>query len=150
MDALAAAEPFIMIADGTPALFVPSGLKDGPLPTHYEPMESPVPQPALSPAGRNPAAKRWEQARQPAATPRRSALPACADHLPPDRAPFRRHADALGAAPRRSCSRRASPRSRPSWRASWASRNTDWVVLSTLRGEIETKALVTDRLRPFR
>jgi formate dehydrogenase major subunit len=26
----------------------------------------------------------------------------------------------------------------------------DWVVLSTARGEIETKALVTDRLRPFR
>src|SRR4051794_21542000 len=28
-------------------------------------------------------------------------------------------------------------------------RNLDWVVLSTARGEIETKALVTERLRPF-
>ncbi|HZB95768.1 MAG TPA: hypothetical protein VE268_07390, partial [Herpetosiphonaceae bacterium] len=27
--------------------------------------------------------------------------------------------------------------------------NLDWIVLSTARGEIETKALVTDRLRPF-
>jgi len=27
--------------------------------------------------------------------------------------------------------------------------NLDWVVLSTARGEIETRALVTDRLRPF-
>jgi formate dehydrogenase major subunit len=29
-------------------------------------------------------------------------------------------------------------------------RNTEWVVLSTARGEVETRALVTDRLRPFR
>jgi formate dehydrogenase major subunit len=27
--------------------------------------------------------------------------------------------------------------------------NMDWVVLSTARGEIETRALVTERLRPF-
>jgi formate dehydrogenase major subunit len=28
--------------------------------------------------------------------------------------------------------------------------NLDWVVISTARGEIETRALVTERLRPFR
>jgi formate dehydrogenase major subunit len=28
-------------------------------------------------------------------------------------------------------------------------RNLDWTVLSTLRGEIEVKALVTERMRPF-
>ena len=28
-------------------------------------------------------------------------------------------------------------------------RNLDWVVLSTARGEVETRALVTERLRPF-
>jgi formate dehydrogenase major subunit len=28
--------------------------------------------------------------------------------------------------------------------------NLDWVVLSTARGEVETRALVTRRLRPFR
>jgi formate dehydrogenase major subunit len=38
-------EPFIMQADGLGALFVPSGLKDGPLPAHYEPQETPVPNP---------------------------------------------------------------------------------------------------------
>jgi formate dehydrogenase major subunit len=27
--------------------------------------------------------------------------------------------------------------------------NLDWVVLSTARGEVETRALVTERLRPF-
>ena len=38
--ALSGSDPFIMEADGKCMLFVPSGLKDGPLPTHYEPIES--------------------------------------------------------------------------------------------------------------
>ena len=42
-DALSGRDPFIMQADGKAWLFAPSGLADGPLPTHYEPAESPVP-----------------------------------------------------------------------------------------------------------
>ncbi len=42
-DALAGDDPFIMQADGKGWLYVPSGLNDGPLPTHYEPQESPFP-----------------------------------------------------------------------------------------------------------
>jgi formate dehydrogenase major subunit len=40
-DAIAGDHPFIMQADGRGWLFVPQGLEDGPLPTHYEPHESP-------------------------------------------------------------------------------------------------------------
>ena len=40
-DAIAGDHPFIMQADGRSWLFVPQGLEDGPLPTHYEPHESP-------------------------------------------------------------------------------------------------------------
>ncbi len=40
-DALRGDEPFIMQPDGKGWLFAPSGLTDGPLPTHYEPQESP-------------------------------------------------------------------------------------------------------------
>ena len=40
-DAIAGDEPFIMQTDGKAWLFVPTGLVDGPLPTHYEPQESP-------------------------------------------------------------------------------------------------------------
>ena len=40
--ALGGADPFIMQRDGKGALFVWSGLADGPLPTHYEPAESPL------------------------------------------------------------------------------------------------------------
>jgi formate dehydrogenase major subunit len=42
-DALSGIDPFIMQADGKGWLYVPAGLSDGPLPTHYEPQESPVP-----------------------------------------------------------------------------------------------------------
>jgi formate dehydrogenase major subunit len=38
-------DPFIMQADGKAWLFAPHGLVDGPLPTHYEPHESPVRNP---------------------------------------------------------------------------------------------------------
>ena len=38
-------EPFIMQVDGRGALFVPSGLQDGPLPAHYEPKETPFANP---------------------------------------------------------------------------------------------------------
>ena len=44
-DALAGTSPFIMQADGKGWLYSPNGLKDGPLPTHYEPQESPVVNP---------------------------------------------------------------------------------------------------------
>ena len=39
---LSGADPFIMHLDGRAWLFAPTGLVDGPLPTHYEPAESPV------------------------------------------------------------------------------------------------------------
>src|SRR4051812_10570231 len=38
-------EPFIMQSDGKGWLYVPSGLTDGPMPTHYEPHESPFSNP---------------------------------------------------------------------------------------------------------
>ena len=41
-EALSGVDPFIMQADGKSWLFVPAGLIDGPLPTHYEAQESPV------------------------------------------------------------------------------------------------------------
>lgn len=40
--ALTGEDAFIMMSDGKAWLFAPAGLADGPLPTHYEPHESPV------------------------------------------------------------------------------------------------------------
>src|SRR3954449_6087984 len=41
-DAIAGTDPFVMQSDGKAWLFAPKGVQDGPLPTHYEPAESPV------------------------------------------------------------------------------------------------------------
>jgi formate dehydrogenase major subunit len=41
--AIAGDDPFIMQADGKAWLFTPAGLVDGPMPAHYEPQESPLP-----------------------------------------------------------------------------------------------------------
>jgi formate dehydrogenase major subunit len=44
-DALRGDEPFIMQSDGKAWLYAPAGLVDGPMPTHYEPEESPFANP---------------------------------------------------------------------------------------------------------
>ncbi len=53
-DALGGRDAFIMQADGKAWLYVPAGLADGPLPAHFEPQDSPVPN-LLYGRQRNPA-----------------------------------------------------------------------------------------------
>jgi formate dehydrogenase major subunit len=60
-DALAGDKPFIMNAEGLSRLYVPSGLKDGPLPTHYEPLESPIRNPVYPAQQVDPGANRLER-----------------------------------------------------------------------------------------
>ncbi|PMD05657.1 formate dehydrogenase [Brevibacterium paucivorans] len=47
--ALAGDDPFVMQADGKGWLFAPTGVVDGPMPTHYEPPESAIPNPLYDP-----------------------------------------------------------------------------------------------------
>jgi formate dehydrogenase major subunit len=63
-EAIAGDHPFIMQADGRSWLFVPQGLKDGPLPTHYEPHESPFDNPLYTQRA-NPARLKYERAENP-------------------------------------------------------------------------------------
>ena len=98
MDALGGDAPFIMEADGQCMLFVPSGLKDGPLPVHYEPIESPVPN-ALHPNRQNnPAAKKWQRPGNELHGMGDPRFPLRVLDLPPHRAALRRHPDADHAA----------------------------------------------------
>ncbi|MCW3014684.1 MAG: Formate dehydrogenase, alpha subunit, partial [Solirubrobacterales bacterium] len=57
-EGLSGSDPFIMQADGRGWLFAPAGLADGPLPTHYEPQDSPVRNPLYA-QGRNPVRKTY-------------------------------------------------------------------------------------------
>jgi len=52
-------DPFLMKADGKGWLFAPTGLAEGPLPEHYEPIESPVKN-AFSNCQNNPVVKIWD------------------------------------------------------------------------------------------
>ncbi len=58
-DAIGGKDPFIMQVDGKAWLFAPAGLTDGPLPTHYEPHESPVDNPLYRGAQANPAREQY-------------------------------------------------------------------------------------------
>jgi formate dehydrogenase major subunit len=58
--ALRGDDPFILHPDGLGWLFVPSGLVDGPMPTHYEPQESPFENPLYG-QQRNPLRQRYDR-----------------------------------------------------------------------------------------
>jgi formate dehydrogenase major subunit len=60
-EALAGTDAFIMHADGVGWLYAPTGLRDGPLPTYYEPLESPIVNPLYGAQSTNPAADRKER-----------------------------------------------------------------------------------------
>jgi formate dehydrogenase major subunit len=147
-DALSGKQPFIMMADGRAQVFVPGGLKDGPLPTHYEPIESPV-RNALYARQSSPTAKRWERDDNP--------LHAIDDpRFPHVLTSYRLTEHHSGGTPTRGVPPTAELQPEgfaeipPELAAELGIENLDWVVLSTARGEVETKALVTERLRPFR
>ena len=57
---IAGDDPFIMQGDGKGSLYVPQGLIDGPLPTHYEPVESPFRNPLYGQQA-NPTRKEYER-----------------------------------------------------------------------------------------
>jgi formate dehydrogenase major subunit len=148
MEALSGRDPFIMIADGKASLFVPSGLKDGPLPAHYEPVESPV-ENQLYKQQHNPTAKMWERPENPHQAPGDPRFPYALTT-------YRLTEHHAGGTPTRSVPVTAELQPEgfaeipPELAAELGIANLDWVVLSTARGEVETRALVTQRLRPFR
>ena len=60
VEAIEGIDPFIMQGDGKGAMYVPQGLIDGPLPTHYEPVESPFRNPLYGQQG-NPTRKQYDR-----------------------------------------------------------------------------------------
>ncbi len=148
MEALDGKSPFTMIADGKISLFVPSGLKDGPLPTHYEPVESPVRNPLYRQQD-NPVAKKWDREDNPYHKVGDPDYPYVITT-------YRLTEHHSGAIPTRMVASTAELQPAgfaeipPELAEEKGVRNLDWVVVSTARGEVEARALVTRRLRPFR
>ncbi len=147
MDALGGNDPFIMEADGKCMLFVPSGLKDGPLPTHYEPVESPMLNP-LYPQQISPATKLWPR-------PGNEYHEAADPRYPYIFTTYRLTELHCGGISTRVMPHTAELQPEafieisPELATELGIRNLDWAVLSTKRGRIEAKTLVTARIRPF-
>jgi formate dehydrogenase major subunit len=147
MDALRGDSPFIMEADGKCQLFVPTGLKDGPLPTHYEPVESPVRNPLYGQQF-NPAAKLWTREGNELHAPEDPRFPYVFSTF---RLTELHCGGIIGRVAPHTAELQPEPfvEIAPELAAALGIRHLDWTVLSTLRGEIEVRAMITRRVRPF-
>ncbi|MCW2991292.1 MAG: Formate dehydrogenase [Solirubrobacterales bacterium] len=74
MDAIGGRDPFIVHPDGLGWLYASSGVLDGPLPTHYEPQESPIDN-LLYGERANPTRERLERPDNPVAPPKSRVFP---------------------------------------------------------------------------
>jgi formate dehydrogenase major subunit len=152
VQALRGDDPFVMQADGKGWLFVPNGLQDGPLPTHYEPHESPFRNPLYAQQG-NPTRKVYGR-----------------EDNPSNPAPPEEHADVFPfvfTVSRLTEHHTAGGMSRwlpylselqpemfvevsPALAAERGLEHLQWAHIVTSRTAIECRVLVTDRLRPLR
>ena len=148
MDALSGDQPFIMKPDGKIWLYAPSGLMDGPLPTHYEPWEGPVPNPLYRTHGRNPVTKTFN------VVGNRYIDPGDPD-FPIVISTYRLTEHHLSGAMTRWLPWLAALQPElfveisPELARERGIENTGWATVSTPRGAIQCKALVTRRLQPF-
>ncbi len=148
IDAIAGSDPFIMKPDGRGWLFVPKGLKDGPLPTHYEAAESPVAN-LLYTQQRNPAAlmnkgrkdnrlAEINDAHYPIVI---TTYRLTEHHVSGPMTRWMPWLNALQPALFAELS--------PELATERKIKHGDWMVICTPRGEIEARAMVTKRLRPL-
>lgn len=149
MDAISGSDPFIMMADGRGWLFAPSGLLDGPMPTHYEPIESPLPNRLYPKLGASPAAIRWRRPENPyhATGDPRYPLVATTFRLT-------EHHTAGGMSRTVPWLVELQPEMfaeiDPQLAADRGIEDGGWMTIVTERAEIEARAKVTGRMRPLR
>jgi formate dehydrogenase major subunit len=147
LDAQSGTDPFIMKADGKGWLFAPSGLVDGPLPAHYEPVESVVPN-LFYKQQNSPVYKHWD-----------SDINKLAQFGDP-RFPYIITTYRLTEHHLSGTMSRWLPwlaelqpelfiEMSPELAAEKGINNLDWVTVTSARTSIRAKALVTPRMRPF-
>ncbi|MDT5213223.1 MAG: formate dehydrogenase major subunit [Mycobacterium sp.] len=150
--ALSGIDPFIMQADGKAWLYTPAGVADGPLPAHYEPQDSAVPNAIYPGQQRNPG---------------RMLFPGKNNRYAPDAAsaesrvyPFvvttyrlTEHFTAGGMSRWTPYLAELQPELfcevSPELAAERGLENSGWATIISPRGAIETRVLVTDRIVPL-
>jgi formate dehydrogenase major subunit len=140
--------PFLNMADGKGWLFAASGLRDGPLPTHYEPWETPVANLLYPAQQRSPAAKERPRPDNPYHTLGDPRFPHVITTYR-----LTEHLTAGGMSRWTPWLAELQPQGfvelSPELAAELEIVNGDWVTVATLRGEAEARALVTDRMQPL-
>jgi formate dehydrogenase major subunit len=151
-DALRGDEPFIMQGDGRAWLYAPSGIVDGPFPTHYEPHESPVSNPLYAQQA-NPARLQYRRRENPSNP---SAGEAGADTYPYVMTTYRltEHHTAGGMSRTVPYLSELQPEMfcevSPELAAERGLQHGDWATIVSSRTAIEARVLVTARMMPLR
>ncbi len=142
------ADPFIMQGDGKAWLFAPKGLADGPMPTHYEPAESPV-ENALYGVQANPGIEEIQ-------APYNRGNPPTSDVYPYVFTTYRLTEHHTAGAMSRTLPYLSELQPEffvevsPALATERGLDNGGWATLISARSAIEARVLVTERMRPLR
>ena len=147
LDAHSGADPFIMQLDGRGQLFVAGALKDGPVPAHYEPLNSVV-RNAVYPRQQNsPMAFEWKRSDNPLMGTENPRYPYVLTtyRLTEMSGIMTRYVPWLA-----ELQPALFAEIDPELAVEKGIKNGDWCTISTAVGEIEARALVSGRMRPLR
>jgi formate dehydrogenase major subunit len=146
--ALPGDKPFILHPDGTAWLWVPSGLKDGPLPTHFEPLESLVHNPLYPGVDTNPPAQKKVRSDNPYAAHDDPNFPYVLTTYR-----LTEHHTAGGMSRTLSHLAELQPELFTEVSPELAERaqlkHGEFAVITTSRGAVEARVLITERMRPL-
>jgi len=148
VDAHSGANPFLMQTDGSSWLYVPRGLTDGPLPAHYEPVDSPVANLLYPRRLNNPALKCWNR-------PDNRIHGNQNPDYPYALTTYRVTEQHVGGAMTRwipwlsELQPALFAEISPELASEKGIENGDWITIWTARAQIEGRALVTERIRPL-
>jgi formate dehydrogenase major subunit len=146
-EALRGTTPFITHPDGLGWIWAPSGLVDGPLPTHYEPHESPVDN-ALYTVRADPVRQVFDRPENPYNPPGSPQFPFVLTTYR-----LTEHHTAGGMSRTLPYLAELQPELfvevSPQLAAERGLEHAGWATISTARGAIEARVMVTDRLRPL-
>jgi formate dehydrogenase major subunit len=152
VEALAGDDPFIMQSDGKGWLYVPAGLIDGPMPTHYEPAESPLRNPLYGQQA-NPTRKTYQRPDNPT-NPSPPALHSDVFPYVFTVSRLTEHHTAGGMSRTVKYLAELQPEMfvevSPELAAERGLTHLEYAHVVTSRGAIEARVLVTDRLTPLR
>ncbi len=147
-DAIGGQDPFIMQTDGKAWLYAPLGVADGPLPTHYEPPESPIHNP-LYRQQNNPSRRKLDH-------PANPINPSYSEVFPYVFTTYRLTEHHTAGAMSRTLPYLTELQPEPFCEVSRrlaeerGLTHGDWVTIVTARTAIEARVLVTDRMRSLR